>query len=373
MLSKVSKAIIKAAAVAVACISGWLSVYKVDQTEHAVITSFGNPIEVVVNPCEDDNSSTNTQKLAKEYEKRGVSISTMPGLHFKMPWHAVNRIDKRLQRWDGYAEEGPTRDKKNVWIDTTARFYVSDPLTYFRKIQTERLALLKLSDILDSTQRDAITGHNLLEIVRTDNRKMEVTEPEMKESVEVGEIKKGRDKIMQELSEKARSQCSDYGIQIHNVGVLVKGLKYVESVKQAIEERMKSERNRIAEKYTSEGEGEYQRVMGRMNREVMGIKSEGYRRARDIEGAADAEVTKIYAEGFTNQVRDEKGAVIREEFVKGLNRDPEFYSFMETLGLYKTGFGGPGKVSIVIGTDNPLMIFLKGYLSPDIKIGQQSK
>ncbi len=360
IVSKIKKTLAGVALGTVAFL-GPCSVYTLDQTEHAVVTSFGSPKRVIVNPDVSRGIRLDTEKLRNNYSKEGVSYEEGAGLKLKFPWQTVIKIDKRVQRWDGFPEEIPTRDKKYLWIDTTARWHVEDPLKYFRTVGgSEIQANAKLSDILDSTTRDAVTRYDLSEMVRTDNRPMEITEKELAESLAAGEIKKGRLVIMQEISDNSRVSCHDYGIRIHDVGVLIKGLTYVQDVKTAVETRMKSERDRIAQKYLSEGKGESEKIMGQKNREVKKIRSEGYKTARDIEGKGDSEAITIYSEGFTNQELDKDGKVVREQAVKGLSRDPEFYAFWRTMMLYESGLGGNKKVSLLIGLDSPLTRSLKG-------------
>jgi membrane protease subunit HflC len=361
-LGKKIKVISQAAALGLAVLVGPCVPYTTDQTEHVVVTSFGNPVKLIVQPEVSRDIKLDTEALRANCKQERIAYSEGAGLRVKLPWHTINRIDKRVNRWDGYAEEIPTKDKKYLWIDTTARFFVDNPLQYFRTVGLESVALAKLSDIIDSQTRNVLTRENLIEIVRTDNRKMTVTERELADTVQVDEILRGRTKIMQEISELSRKDCREYGIMIHDVGVLVKGLTYVPSVKKAVEERMKEERLRIAAKYVSEGEAAFEEKMGLKNRELKRIISEGQKKARDIEGLADGETVSIYAKGFIEEMRDGKGEVVGTYTARGLSTDPGFYEFMRTLQLYEGGLGGSNKVSLVLGSDNPLCRMVKGEI-----------
>jgi len=95
----------------------------------------------------------------------------------------------------------------------------------------------------------------------------------------------------------------------------IKHINYEEEVRQKVYERMISERTRIAEKYRSEGQGKKAEIEGQREKELQKITSEAYRTAQEIKGKADAEATKIYASAY--------------------NKDPEFYSFLNTLYTYK--------------------------------------
>src|SRR3989344_4989912 len=133
-----------------ALVTGLSSYYIVDQTEHAVITEFGKPVKVVLNPLKRDKQKM--QELREAYEKEGLSIGWGAGLKFKLPYiQQVGKINRMLLRWNGFPEEIPTKDKKYIWVDTTARWYIEDPLTFLRTTGTEDQAQARLDDIIDST------------------------------------------------------------------------------------------------------------------------------------------------------------------------------------------------------------------------------
>ena len=316
------------------------SVYIVDQSEQAVVTQFGKPVKVIINPIEGVKAEAIQQRLTQKYDDEGIAVSLGAGIRFKIPFiQQVTRFERRLLRWNGYPEQIPTKDKKYIWVDSTARWYIEDPLQFLRSVGTQEQALARLDDIIDSSTRNSITKRDLIEVVRTDNRPMRVAEEELQETAKVSNLTEGRPVIVKEITDASRKSCEEYGIGIHEGGVLIKGLIYVETVKEKVEDRMIEERLRIAKKYTSEGEGEYERIMGDKEREIRTILSEAYKSAREIEGAADAQATQIYAEGY--------------------NKDPEFYRFLKTLDLYETSVSGQ-KTKLILGTDNPLFELIKG-------------
>lgn len=316
------------------------SAYVVDESEQVVVTQFGKPVRIILNPIEGRRTETTLTRLKELYAKEGISTAVGAGLRFKIPFiQTVKEFDRRLLRWNGYPEQIPTKDKKYIWVDSTARWYIEDPLKFLRSVGTEEQAHARLDDIIDSTARNSITKRDLIEIVRTDNRKMQVAEEELEETLKVGTVKEGRPKIVAEITKGSQLACEEYGIGIHELGVLIKGLTYVQSVKEKVEARMIEERLRIAKKYTSEGEGNFQKIMGDKEREVKTILSEAYKTAREIEGTADATATEIYAKVFS--------------------KDPEFYRFWRVLELYESYLGGE-KTRLILGTDNPLLEIIKG-------------
>lgn len=339
--------LIKAGVVTLGIITGISALYKIDQTEQAVITQFGKPVKVILNHIEEAWGD----EVKETYEKEELSIDEGPGLKVKLPFiQNVRRYDRRLLRWNGYPEEIPTKDKKYIWIDATARWYIKDPLKFLRTVGTEEQAHARLDDIIDAATRNAITKMDLIEIVRTDNRGMQVAEEELRETIKVGKVYEGRPKIVKEITETSRENCREYGIDIHSEGILIKGLTYVESVKEKVEDRMIAERKRIAERYLSEGQGEYERIQGMKEKDVKEIRSEAYKTARKIEGEADRKAVKIYADAY--------------------NKDTYFYRFIKTLEVYEKSLSGS---RLIIGTDNPLLELMKGTTRDTTKYGNNQE
>ena len=320
-----------------------MSMYVVDQTEQAVVTQFGKPVRVIINPIEGRDKNQMLAELRNKYAEEGIGVTEGAGLHFKMPLiQSVRKFERRLLRWNGYPEQIPTKDKKYILVDCTARWYIKDPLQFLRSVGTEEQAHARLDDTINSGTRNSITKRDLIEIVRTDDRQMRVAEQELQETTEVSSVTEGRPKIVAEITEAAIAACDVYGIGIHSSGVLIKGLTYIQDVKDTVEKRMIEERLRIAEKYTSEGEGQYQKIMGDKEREVKTILSQAYKTAQEIEGVADANATEIYAAAY--------------------GKDPEFYRFFKTLALYEEHLAGE-KTRLILGTDNSLLDLIKGDIS----------
>jgi membrane protease subunit HflC len=297
--------------VAIAVFLGFNGLYVVNEAEQAIVTQFGKPVG-------------------------NIKYS---GLHFKIPFiQDVTRFERRILKWDGDPNQVPTEDKKFIWIDTTARWRIVDPLLFFKTVATETGAQSRLDDIIDSVVRDAVSGHLLVELVRG----FDYVAPEGSEErfeVEGVEIPKeelvGREEILAGLLGKAKSSTPEYGIEL--IDVQFKRINYVEQVRKRVYERMINERKKVAAQYRSEGEGEMADILGQMGRELKGIRSEAYRTALEVRGAADAEAAAIYAEAY--------------------NQDREFYSFLRTLESYKKAVGENGRM--VISTDSEYYKYLK--------------
>ena len=286
--------------------------YIVDETEQVVITQFGNP---------------------------GGESVTEPGLNFKVPFiQTANYFEKRYLEWDGDRNQVPTKDKKFIFVDTYARWQITDPLQYFQRLGDERGAQSRLDDILDGETRNAIAAHNLVELIRSTNREPiseGIIADIVTDSLEV--IQTGRDVIQEQIQELANERASDLGIAV--LDFRFKRINYVEEVRRTVYDRMISERNRIADKFRSEGQGESSRINGEKERELLRIQSEAFREAETIRGKADAEAAAIYNQSY-NRSRSAR----------------ELYDFTKTMEAYISTIDK--ETSLIISTDSEFYKFL---------------
>jgi membrane protease subunit HflC len=285
--------------------------YIVSEPQQVVITQFGKPVGDPV---------------------------TKPGLKVKIPFiQKVHRFDKRFLEWDGDANELPTKDKRFIWVDTYARWRITDPLLFFQRLRDERGAQTRLDDILDGETRNAIAKHNLVELIRSTNREVVVGELDDDETP-LTNIQFGRNSIREEVLAAAQSRTSDLGIEI--LDVQFKRINYVEEVRRKVYERMIAERRRIADRFRSEGEGEASRIRGEKDRELKRIQSMAYREAREIKGDADGLATNIYAAAF-NQSPDSRA----------------FYEFLKTMEIYEQVVDA--ETTLILSTDGEFYKYLK--------------
>jgi modulator of FtsH protease HflC len=265
-----------------------------------------------------------------------------PGLKFKIPFiQEVHRYEKRIMRWDGDPKEIPTRDKRFIYVDTTARWRIVDPQKFLEVLGTYTQAYAKLDDIIDAVLRDYVSANPLVELVRTTNEMPTVEAGEGKvlspfpQSTALETVRLGREKITRAILLEASKAMPAFGMKL--VDVRIKRINYVEQVRKKVYERMVSERKRKAAQFRSEGEGKKAEILGQMEKELKSIISGAYRTAEEIRGGADAEATRIYGDAY--------------------GQDPAFYAFFKTLETYK---GAAYKNAFVIlGTDSDYYRFLK--------------
>ena len=261
--------------------------YKVEEWQQVIITQFGRPV--------------------------GEPVTT-PGLKIKTPFvQTANFFDKRFLEWDGDPNQVTTKDKRFIWVDTYARWRISDPLLFFQRLTNERGAQSRLDDILNGETRTTIAKHDLIELVRITNRDF-VSSTDAADLEEKKEIVYGRSVLQAEVLETAKKRIAEADLGIELLDFQFKRINYVEQVRKDVYARMISERQRIAEEYRSEGAGEAARILGSKDRDLKQITSEAYRKAQEIKGKADAEAADIYAAAY--------------------NRDPDFYRFLKTMEVY---------------------------------------
>ena len=82
----------------------------------------------------------------------------------------ANYFDKRFLAWDGAPKQVSTRDKRFININTYARWRISDPLQYAKRLFDESKALTRLGSVLEGATQNAIANHDLIELVRSSNR-----------------------------------------------------------------------------------------------------------------------------------------------------------------------------------------------------------
>ena len=292
--------------------------YCVKETQQIIITQFGKPV--------------------------GEPI-TQAGLHFRIPFiQVVNRIDKQILEWDGQRTEMPTRDKLYISVDTFGRWRITQPLEYFRRLRDERSAQSRLDDILGSETRNAIAKHDLIEVIRTTKDR----EPTRDETLtEAGEgatnigvlhpILKGRKRIEQEIQSAAKAKLGEFGIEL--LDIRFKRINYNPSVVEKIYERMISERQQIASRFRSEGEGAAAKIIGNKDHDLNMIQSEAYQSVQQIRGPADAKATEIYAAAY-DQTPEAR----------------QLYEFLKTMDTYKKIIGQDS--ILVFSTGGDLFRFL---------------
>jgi len=241
----------------------------------------------------------------------------VPGLYFKIPFvQNVEKFDIRLQTIDAEPQRFLTGEKKDVIVDSFARYRISDIVQYYV-----------------STGGDARRAGILLYQKINDALRSEFGKRTVKEVVS-GE----RGAIMRIVTEVANERGVELGMEV--VDVRLKRIDLPAEVSQNVYERMRSERARVAREFRARGEKEAITIKADADRSRTVVAANAYREAETMRGEGDAKATKIYAKAY--------------------NRNVEFYDFYRSLSAYRTSFQNGGDVFLL----DPDSEFFKYFSNP---------
>lgn len=280
------------------------------------------------------------------------------GLYFKVPFiDRVRFLERRIQNWDGEPNEVPTKDQKFILVDASARWRISDALTFIRTLTDERMAAPRISSVITSATRDTISAHNLVEAVRSDDSIFEILETrtealsgvaqsealDLLKAVEkekliqsLERVSVGRQQLSGKIAARARQDLKSFGIELIDVQLM--RVAYNQTVEQQVYKRMMAEQQQIAGKIRSSGLGEQQAVRGKLERDLKEIESLAYKKVQEIKGQADAEAARIYAEAI------------------GANLD--LYEMFRTAEAYRKGL--KDNTTMVLSSDSEFFKLLQG-------------
>ncbi|QPJ62006.1 MAG: protease modulator HflC [Candidatus Nitronauta litoralis] len=217
-----------------------------------------------------------------------------PGLYFKKPLiQDVTYFPKQLLVSDAEPAELITLDKKNLQIDNYSMWRIVDPLKFLKTVRTINSAASRLDDIINSELRVELSNHDLIDVVT-----------------------KTREEIMEKVAKESAQKVTEMGIEV--IDVRIKRADLPGKIADSVFDRMRTERQRIAREYRSEGNEEATKIRATTDKEKVILLAQAYKEEQKIRGEGDGRATKIYADAF--------------------NQDPEFYSFIRSMQAYKNSF-----------------------------------
>ncbi len=266
----------------------FLSLYTVNQTEEALVVRLGKPVRAVHSP----------------------------GLHWKMPLiDSVVYYDARLLHLEPPLEQVILGDQKRLLVQVYARYRITDPLLYYQSVQTITQGQAQLSQIISSATRRSLGQVPLTSLLTPDRVKA----------------------TMAILTESAARSLS-LGVTVTDVRLRRADLPPETS--QAIYDRMKSERNRMAKELRAQGIQWQQEIEAKADRERTVILSEAQKQALTIHGEGDAQATRIYAQAY--------------------GKDPAFYKFYRALRTYQGSLADSTPTLMLSPNSDLLRFFDKG-------------
>jgi len=251
-----------------------------------------------------------TQQVVVTHLGRPVRLVKAPGLYLKAPFlQQLTFFDDRLLDYDTAPALVITRDKKNLLVDNYAKWQISDPLKFLQTVQNEAGAQARLDDIIYSKVREQLGLYDLVEVIATQ-----------------------RAPIMRAVTSGSHEAATAYGISV--VDVRIRRADLPPENAQAVYGRMRTERDREAKRYRSEGQEEALKIRAETDKQRTIMLATAYEQEQAIRGAGDAASIRVYAEAFQH--------------------DPDFFIFSRTLEAYKKSL--KGKTTLLLP---PEMEFLK--------------
>jgi membrane protease subunit HflC len=295
------------------------SIYIVDETKQVFETRFG---EIIGDPINGPGK--------KE-----------AGLKFRVPFITkVHEFEKRYLEWDDEPERVSTRNKVFIEIDTFARWRIEDATKFFEAVTDERSAQSILTDRLNGAARTILAAHDLVEVIRSKQRKVVIPEGQsLDEQTELEPFSKGRSALAQQVMENAAPNLmEEFGIRL--LDFRFKRINYTDKVREEIFKRMITERITIATEFRAEGDEEALGIMGDQQRKLKTIMSTAYLEKQQIKGEADAKAVAIYAEAFDQSVEAR-----------------EFYEFLKTMETLESTLSKDD--TLIFSTDSDFFRYLK--------------
>jgi len=284
-----------------------------------------------------------------------TNVVTDAGLHVKIPFiDEVVRYPKKIMTMDGAGalRTMPTAERQQILVDITARWRIADPQKFYESVNNVDNALSRLSEIIDSEVRTVVAENPLIESVRNSNIILERSSRD--ETLTIGDnvedmiasatsemtndpITRGRRQLAGIILERSQRMAPEFGIEL--IDVVIRQISYSPEITSSVYERMKRERNQVAMRYRSIGEGRKAEWLGKMDNEKRSILSAAYNQSQTIMGNADAEAARIYTSAYNAPGRREFYQFWRAiesyrqtmpKFAKTLTTDMEYFRYLYT-------------------------------------------
>jgi len=248
-----------------------------------------------------------------------VAIDEHAGLYFKIPFmQNVRKVPKSIQLYDIRPSDVMTSDKKSMIADMYILWRVSNPTVYYQTLN---------ANVNNAKDRTGITVYNSVKSVISSMTQDEIIEAR-------GE------KLTQTITADANPDIQKYGIEI--VQAQLKSLDLPDDNKQAVYERMISERNNIAASYTAEGESKAKKIQNETDKQISLLKAQAEKKSAKLKAEGEAK----YMETLQQAYNDKDKA--------------DFYNYIRSLDALKVSLSGKGEKKLMLGRDSELAKILYG-------------
>ncbi len=298
----------------------------VGQTEQALVLRFGKPVNIINAPGAEDG----------------------PGLKFKMPFvDSVEMFDKRVLVFNGEPMTVILKDKDRLIVDAFVTYRIKNPLQFYQAVRSERIMSMRLESILEKSLRDVL-GRETLKTLLSDKRVLimhdirdnvfrlasgkavageKVEAPIPEEAIET-----------EDLPEELVKTVSKEGFGIEVVDVRIMRTDLPKETGDAIYNRMRSDRQKVAEKYRAEGQRESQIIRSEADKQRTIMLAEAKKQAETIRGEGDGAATKIFAEAF--------------------GKDEDFFDFYRTMQAYRESLD-KDDTTLILSPNNEFLKYIE--------------
>lgn len=242
---------------------------------------------------------------------RVVSIRDTAGLSFKIPFlQDVQTLPNTVLLYDLPVSDVITKDKKTMVADSFVLWRISDPQKFIQTLNSSvSNAESRLSTLVYNAMNNTISGMNQSEVIS------------------------GRDGELASAIKAGVTGLDQYGIEL--IAVETKRLDLPDDNKEAVYQRMISERNNIAAQYTASGESEAQKIRSETDKEVEIMLSEAKAQAEVLQAEGEAEYMRILSDAYSDPDK------------------AEFYNFVRSLDAAKASLTNEENV-LILGPESPL-------------------
>jgi modulator of FtsH protease HflC len=282
-------------------ILGYQSLFEVPQGMQALKIRFGQPVNVITQPCTGDPPNASPAQ------------SHCAGLYLKWPLWIENvvYISARILDLENPAQEVIASDQKRLVVDAFARYRIEAPLRFYQTVGSIAVANTQLSTLLNSSLRRVLGEATLTHVVRDE-----------------------RPQLMAKVREQLDRETQQFGIRV--IDVRIRRADLPEQNSQAVYQRMQTERQREATEIRAQGNQRAQEIKARADRDVTVLTADANSKSEQVRGQGDAERNRIFAEAY--------------------GKDPGFFSFYRSMQAYEAGLR-PNDTRLVIKPDSEFFRF----------------
>ena len=248
-----------------------------------------------------------------------ISSTSEPGLYFKAPFiDTVRRIPSKIQVYDINPSDVITSDKKSMIADDYILWQVTDPIAFTKTLN---------ASITGGRDRVGVSVYNATKNIISSMSQDEVIEA------------RGTT-LTKTITNEAAPDVTGYGITI--LRAEIKALELPDDNKQAVYDRMISERNNIAASYRATGESDAQKIRNDTNRQVSVKKANAKRDAEKIKAEGEAGYMKTLSEAYNTEEK------------------ADFYDFIRGIDALKNSLTGNKNSTVILDKDSELARILYG-------------